>query len=586
MIGSSADFSDLGGTQVHDFSDLGGVPVSNNAVQTSQIQQPQQTSIGQHIGNILSDMYEGGKRDLEDLSAGIMQSSANLTNFLTGKSNNYDVASQMFGISNPNILDKALKGIGQYAPYAIGGEAALPASLGRLGASALTGAAFGGTQSDPGQRLQGAILGSTWNPALELTGMGAAKGINSLSAIPDALKNYLSQFAASGVSKNVASDLNSPLGVTNETAFDMAKNNYNNYSSKENQAWSKVTDAAKAADASGAKFDDGSYTSALSDELNRLQDQSAKQSALDRKNKDSIDLLNGYIDDQHGTFSDAIEHNKALNADYQNEITPGKSLPFNTVNFAKNSIKSSMTDNLAQNNLSDSLGALWNQANQTTAQKNSIFNEIMNQGGNTQYSKFMKYYKADDPQFSNPSNFVNDYLPKSGNEGLQRMQQFSQMLGDDDTAKAVLKKNIFGQSYDPNDFLNKYNKLSPDQQNFLFDQQQNQSIQSLKTMIDMHPDALKNNSFQSLWNHSIPAILGAGIGHATGTGALEGALMGSLGAKGLSTGISKTFENPSIQQYFMQFLNQKQAPQSQDYLGQALSRGLPFLGMPQLQRNQ
>lgn len=87
---------------------------------------------------------------------------------------------QMFGVKNPNWLDKLLQGSVQYAPYAI---AAGPSLL----ANVLGGAVGGATQErDP---LLGAMLGTVGGAA----GYGAGKAIGALPKGYQIAKNYLSK---------------------------------------------------------------------------------------------------------------------------------------------------------------------------------------------------------------------------------------------------------------------------------------------------------------------------------------------------------------------------------------------------------
>lgn len=558
-------------------------------------------SAGDSIKNFFSQAYQGGKRDIQDVAAGLGQYSLNASNFITGNNSNYDVAKQSFGITDPNWLDQGLQGLGQAAPYIAGGEGLLGARLAaqglskapllmRLGNSAITGGVYGGTQSPEGQRLTGAAEGAAAFPALEAAGMGIGKGAQATTLIPQAAKNYLSKYAASGLSNDVSQGLNPSGSISNETAFDLAKSNLqSNYLPTERNAWDKVTSDAANADTSGAKFDDSSYTKALSDERDRLKTQSENQGGYRRQNKDAIELIEGkseepgYLDDQHSTFSDAIDHNKSLNADYQNEITPGKSLPFSTVNFAKDQIKQAFQDNLAKNGLQDTLGKSWQDANQATINKNQIFNDLISSKGKDQYSSFSSFLNGKSP-FAERGTFVTDYLPKPGTQGTQRMQQFASMLGDDNTAKSVLKNNYFGSEFEPSSFLSKYNRLSDDQKSYLFNTDQKSTVDALSNVLSSHPDALKNSTFQSFWNHSIPTILGGAAGHALGGSTTEGMLGGLAAGHALNTGLSKAFENPSVQNYFTNYLNSPQRKVSMDYLSKLLGKGIPATIAPSLNK--
>lgn len=455
-----------------------------------------------------------------------------------------------FGVNNPNMLDKGLQNVAQFAPSAaLGGEG--------LAGQAAAGAAYNSTQFN--NPAMGAVTGAIGN------GLGGLAG-KAIAAAPGAVKNYLSQYAAQGMAKNIGNGLDAVKNSTNQQAFNLAKNNFNNMSAVEGNAWNNLGDLAKQADTAGAKFDNSNYVGSLNNKLQDLQGQTAKQSGFARANSDGQDLLNGYINDQHGTFQDAIEHNKALNQDYQNEITPGKSLPFNIVNYAKSNIKQAINDNIDSNNLTSSLGDAWNNANKLTSQKNQIFNNVVNPGGNQQISTFSKLLKGNS-DYQDPTTFVKDYIPATRGDGVQKMQQFSQMLGDDNQAKNILKMNYFDKSFDdtgagikPNDFINRYNNLSEDQRNYLFNPQENQTIQSLGKILSSHPDSLKSPSFTANIMHStLPALIGVGAAHTVGAGSTEGLLGGLMAAQAGKAGMNKLFENPRISNYFANYLT-KNAP--------------------------
>src|SRR5208337_1236984 len=79
------------------------------------------------------------------------------------------------------------------------------------------------------------------------------------------------------------------------------------------------------------------------------------------------------------------------------------------------------------------------------------------------------------------STFVNDYLPTSKGDGTQRMEQFTKMIGDTDTAKNVLKMNYFDSGLKTGDanaskVLGKYNNLSDEQKGYLFNPDEMQTF--------------------------------------------------------------------------------------------------------------
>lgn len=483
---------------------------------------------------------------------------------------------QLFGTQNRGLGGDILEGAGQYAPYAAGGEGLLAGklgagALGRLGAQGLTGATFGATQSP--NPISGALIGGGTNLALGVPG-------EALSALSPALKSYFSRFAAQGLAKNIGQSMKDTQATNNAQAFGMAKQNFDALSQNENSAWTNLKQQAAQVDSAlpGSNFDDSGYINSLKNKLQDMGAQSSKQSGFARSNTESMQLLQDYMNDQHGTFTDAFQHNQALNKDYQNEITPGKSLPFSTINYAKGALKQNINENINNMGLQDTLGSAWNNANAITAQKNNIFNEVVNPKGKANISTFATINNLKNTN-ADPTTFVNDYLPTSKGDGIQKMQQFSQMLGDENSAKQVLKSNYFDKAIEssgvnPKKFLNRYNNLSDDQQNYLFSPQDNQTIQALNKINEMHPDALSHSLYAGLGHHGIAATLGGILGMSTGHGLWEGLGAGIAGGMVANAGLRKAFENPAISNYFMNYLTHPQAPAAVGGIGGGLGRAL------------
>jgi hypothetical protein len=488
-----------------------------------------------------------------------------------------NLGTKLFAPQDGNVVDRLVQGAAQYAPYALGGEAALGGDLAttlgsRLAAQGLTGATFGATQSvNP---VQSGLIGAAGNAGLGLGGAAA-------SAFGVGIKNFLSQFAGKGILDTVGDSLNNVRNVNNQQAFNLAKQNFENYSAQEKPAWNDVTQKAAQVDSAGVPFDNSGYVKSLQDQLSTLGGQSSRQSAYNRANADSIDMLNGYAKDQTGTFTDAIEHNKALNQDYQNEITPGKSLPFSTVNFAKANLQKTLQSNLDSNNpLVSSLNDSLKNANAITQQKNQIFNQVISSSGKPQNSKFAAFLNGKNQDYQDPSTFVNDYLPNGRADGTQKMQQFSQMVGDEDVGKNVIKQNYFGNAItddgiDPKGFLNKYNNLSSQQQTYLFNPEENQAIQALNKINKNNPKALNPTSFTYALHASVPALFGAMGSSLLGHGWESGAMVGGFGYPAMEAGLRKAFSISPVSNAFVNSLTRQPAapnPYSQ-FLANALSRG-------------
>ena len=440
------------------------------------------------------------------------------------------------GITKPTTADLLTQGLAHYSPYAM-------MSGTTLAGQALAGAAFGATQTP--SPITGSVVGSVTNLGLGLVGKIAAAGFPTVAKL-------FSKYAAPGLAEKVGGIVDKIKNIKSADAFDRASNNYKDYQSSENNAWDVLTQHATQVDMNpNIKFNDKDYIGSLSDKLKQLKKESA-QSGLARKNEDAIPLLEGYKNDPHHSFTSAILHNKALNADFQNEITPGKSVPFSTVNYAQGKFTDALAENFKNNGVNDTLGESWRNADLATKNKNSIFNEITTSAGNTVPSPFMRYYRGE-KEYADPSNFIKNYIPKSSTEGTSNMQQFSNMVGDDKFAKDALKANYFDNAYDeggfrPQKFLKKYNDLSDDQRNYLFSKADQNVASSLSKILKESPGALGAKRLLGFGiYHSLPGLAGYEIGKKYGS-PWAGALIGLGAARGGEGILRAAYKSPGLQE--------------------------------------
>lgn len=449
------------------------------------------------------------------------------------------------GVEKPTAADTITQSLSQYLPAALLGGGTIP------GITA-AGAAFGATQGE------NPALDALAGAGINLTTAGMAHGLQK--GLPSVTK-ALSKYAAPGLAKKIGGAAEMFKDLKSAAAFDKAKANFDVYQQAENQAWDNLTQHAGEVDAKGVGFNDEAYNKALGNKLAQYTKE-AEQSGLARKNADSMALLNDYMKDPHGTFTDVIQHNRALNADFQNEITPGKSLPFSTVNYAKSNLKNAIQQNLTDKQLQDTLGLSWQRANQATVNKNSMFNYITSPQGKEQPSAFMRFYRGE-KEYDDPSAFVKQYIPKTGTEGIGKMQQFANMVGEEDFAKQALKSNIFDKAYDeggfkPQQFLSKYNSLSKEQRDYLFPKDQQNMINTLSKILRENPGALGAKRILGMGlYHSIPALIGAGIGHHYGTSYLGGALAGLGTARGGEALLRALYSTPGLQQSVIRALSRE-----------------------------
>lgn len=456
------------------------------------------------------------------------------------------------GINNPSIWDEISQGVASYAPFGMAGEAAMAPNSGllsRLSNIAKQGAAYGAVTSP--NPYSGGIEGGIANVSL---GAGTEGLSNALSAGKDAIKNFLIKSAAGGIADKISSIFNPITNSTNESAVNAIKNNYiYNYVYPEKNAWDNLTESARYIDNSdpNIKYDDSSYVSSLKNEADRLSSLSSRQSGYSRANDISQDLLNGYAADQHGTFSDAIEHNKSINKDFENQMTDGSSIPFNTVNFAKGKLNKSINENLNNNGLQDTLGKMWNDANNLTKAKQQTFNTIWNSSGKDTPSTFSRIIQQNSP-YQDPTLIIKDYLPSSRGDGIQKMQQFSKMIGDEDAAKSVMRMNYFDNAIksDPDKInssalLSKYNSLSDEQKAYLFDPDQKSYIDSLNKIYNENKDAFNQQKGGMLGHGLVAGIFGLmGALHGGVEEGAGAAIAGNLTSGLLSNAAKKIMSTP------------------------------------------
>jgi len=497
------------------------------------------------------------------------------------RTSKYDF-NKILGINEPSLKDKLIQGAAQYAPYGIGGEALLgakllsqgipEASLGaRLANQALSGGAFGLTQEK--SPFAGATLGAITAPVGEL-GIGAIKGGVS----------HLGKYAASGLNQSIGKSLENIKNLTNQEAFDKAYANYLNKKATENALWEQLPYQSALVDLTGTKFNNNSYKEELAKVYRDLFNKSSQQPAEKRYNETSLSLLDDYINkSKHNTFTSALQHYKSLNRDFENEQVLGKSQPFNTVNLARKKMKETIQNNISNNGLNDTIGELWNAANKATQEKNQLFHDLIGQTGKNKHSSFLAYTKNVNP-YAEKGNFIYDYTPKSRAEGTARMQQFINMIGNEQEGKDYLKHAYFSDALktkgiDTNEFLNKYNKLSNEQQKILFNKDEIKDINALNNILEKNPKALEKDHYaQSIMKHVIPIGIGGAVGSIYHQPIL-GAMAGSALNPALHASMEGIFSKPSIQRFYTNYFTGGKSPVS-EMLANSLRRGLPATLLP------
>jgi hypothetical protein len=475
--------------------------------------------------------------------------------------------SQDLGMNNPSIWDKALQNIVQYSPYAVAGEGAIAEGaplMQRAATQGLMGSTYGLTQSNNPQ--QDVPLGG-------LSGAVSEAGLNALgsvgSGIINPIKNYLSQFPAKNIFNNISNNLNNLRNLSNSDAFNVAKNNLLQSKQNESQLWNVAHGYAQVADVTpGVNYNDSSYINALNNQANQLKNK-LKQNPDAIENQNALKLTNNYINAPHGTFSNAVLHNQALNEDFNNTITPGVSKPFSTVKNSIANLKNNLQENLQNNNLSDTLGSAINNANQATIEHNNNFNNIINSSGKMVPSTLSNFVQNKTDVTGDASHFINDYLPNSGQQGVQNFIKLGKVLGDQDYANNIVKNNIFTNPSDFKSVVKDYDNLSPKQQQFLFNNNEKQILDSLSTAYKNNPNVLTHSVIGDLVQKSLPYVMGGSMMASTIHGQsllnpLKDLAMLGLGAGGTEIAnklLSSAVGSPWSQRIYMNsLLNKSQLP--------------------------
>ncbi len=503
--------------------------------------------------------------------------------------------SEAFGIKDPKFTDQLVQGVAEYLPFGIGGAQVKGPQLLEKAISKVPylsrfapemaqqlapGVAFG-MGSNPDHPVAGGIEGG-------LVNMAGAPIVGALPAAWNGIKNYASKFGARGIADAISGDLNKVKDISKEQAYEMVKDNLlNNVEPLEKSAWDTLKLHVNSAENNGkVNFNNSDYVKALQDKLANLETQSASQSGFRRSNDEGIQLLQDYLKDSHGTLSSALEHNKALNKDYRNQITPGQSLPFDIVNYAKGNINQAIQKNLEAQ--APEIKNMWDVANSSTGDKMKTFFEITSPKGVSTPSTFATLLNNKSP-YTDTSKFVNDYIPKAGSEGIQKMEQFAKMMNDNYAAKNVLKQTYFEKAFDPQSangvdvkkFLNQFRNLSDEQQSFLFNKGQLDQVHALEKLMQKNPDIVnKPTHSYMILTHTLPGLLGFAAGEMQGEGVLGGLTGAAIGI-GTQAGLRALMSRPGAQKALIdRVLNPPGGEQGQ--IAQSIAKAYPYLFTPQI----
>lgn len=501
----------------------------------------------------------------EEAVRGLANTPHNLINAIPGT--HLAPGFEFSGVNNPNMGDRLLKDIAQYSPVGIGGELAAGEKgleglgfLSRMKNLSGQGIAYGLTQSE--HPIKAATVGALLNPGMGAIAEGAMGGIKEFGP---AVLNKLASYAGPGLKKKITKMLGMNAESLATDVLNASKENYTKEQAAESELWNRSKEAAAKAPFG---FNRDPYVKPLQERFGELKGQADRQAGFKRTNQGAIDYLESYLNPEKSTYNtlpDALEHMKSINADFRSQYNPNSNLPksdveLNQIDFARRQMKSAITDQLKKPGLEE-LNESWNAANKKTSDIKNVFETSLGADGKVAKSTFARM--VNNPNSVETTNFMKDYIPPKGEEGIERFQQLEKMTGDPVLTKEALRNRIFGPSVNAQElnaapFLTKFDNLSKSQQEYLFDQPQINQIKALNKLWQHSKGKGANSPF---WHYSAPAIIGGLLSHSAGLSRFTGMASGLGVAKLLEHAATNLLEHP---QYSERMVNRLIRPEAEN----------------------
>lgn len=509
--------------------------VSNAGLKYLQSQQPvSQTAAPSH--SMLGSLGRHALADVADFGHDILNAPHNIISEIPAYEPNFNYHNAL-GVKK-NLADKVAVGAMDYAPYALGGEAvAWAKGLGDLAGQAIGGSLFGATHN-PGHVARGALMGG----ALGAAGYGAAKlAGNAVKPVA----RYVLNNAVKPLVERAGQAIEKQDLPTAQQGANHLLNNYQDLKSVAGQLFNKAGDQAQTI---AQPFDNSKYVDALQGHLSGLKKVASRGKASANNVQNAIDQTQDWIDNAPQTFEDAVYHRKDINA--------APNVYLNPQNQADKSVKAASDvarkalDNQLDSNVTKTPGAqdfanTWGDANKYWKQAMDFEKLPTKLGAMKKSNTIGQALQSNNPDAS----VINQYLPSGKEDGLNKMQHFADLIGDQDQAKRYLKsalvnQNVTKDGVNTNGFLNQYKKLSPQQRNYLFNDDENAM---LGAAVRAKNAGTKHSHFSSLIGHYIiPAVAGGEIAHKEGLPWEYGAVGGALGGKGISELVGRMAASPKI----------------------------------------
>lgn len=477
-----------------------------------------------------------GLRNIENLPVRAFDS-------ITGK--NYNLAQPESVNTMLNLpQNPRLQAMSTYLPAAalpeVGGLADATGIAANIGKQAFSGGLYGAAQSKKGvlpfQAMISAGLNSLIGGGSNIVG-GAAKMLaknmasNTLPVFSSAM-NRMAQY--------MKNNIPSQSGAT------LLNNAYTN--AKQLANWHNITNHASAIDTAIPDADKNTFfdTSGYLNDLNSIKGDFANKARNNKGYVPLINEINDRIDNPPHSFQDAIAQRSAINEIPQNWDKTTNNLLVSRSRNLSQQMGSALDKQVMQNsstvpNSQDFYNNWTNIRNNYGKMKNFQSLPVGNKAGglSLQYNKNL----ASDMQNNDtlPDQIMNHFMPKQG-KGTLNMIHYSNLIGDDKAGQQIIRDNYLQPAwksgeFDPKKAIGLYNKLAPDQKDYLFNPTEQSSFiqyNKAKTIAEKQTSA---NFIKNFLLHrgglAATGLVGGGLyGESQGEGfskpALTGAVVGGM----------------------------------------------------------
>lgn len=442
-------------------------------------------------------------------------------------------------------VGKDIGSIAATGPYLMAGEAAIPAALirGGLGRAMLgqgLGMASQSLLERPEQGLKGAAISG---------GLGA--GFPVVGKLASAAMRPIQRYLATQALPHLLNKFESVIERLPEGSIQEALSNAYSKVKQKSLDWeNKLIPLAQAADESeSGKFDNNLFKKELSNLEEKYKPEMRRQKETYSPVLDAIKELK---DDPLDSYQDAIKMNTYINNlpdTYEITNKPQQRILRRFGAELKDALMKQINENSKGSPLAKDFSELWKEQKQNYRNLKE-FEKIPTKEGNLKYSKALAEKIGEEPN----ENIVKHFYPSNAEKEDLGMKHFSKLIGDEDKAKDLLKKEFVNRSMnqdilDDAKLLREYKKLSPKQREYMFGKEERDILNAAEKAKNLGKANKRKSSFDRLLNDYRTHFLLGGLGAMGGYhyGGPEGALLG-LGLLGGSMAaknkLGQFFSNP------------------------------------------